>query len=299
MLSLNAAEIAGIENNLFPFVRNYVRENPNFPWHRDSNGLPTASQTVSSQALAIDFFGTIKKLVSRDAIFTEWIRHFALHLSGPWDIELEALVPRDLLGEQRATQIDALATGSGGLIAFECKFTEPDGGACSQPNALSKGAHKGLKQCNGNYEEQVNPVNSVKSRCALSGKGIRYWEFVSEVMDVDSTQDHRRCPFTDGRYQWMRNLVAALMLGRAFKKPPVFMVVYTEGPFPMAKKLLEADWKRFIASVEGHAVPLRIASYQQLLSLASEAATENDRPVLNDLDKWIAGKVSAASAQRP
>lgn len=292
---MNANELTDIEDNLFPFVRSFVREQPLFPWHRDQYKAITASQVVSSQALAVDFFGTIQKLASCDDIFAEWIHHFELDLAGPWKIELEALVPEGVLGEPRSTQIDVLAKSNTGLIAFECKFTEPDGGACSQPRAISKGAHEGLKQCDGNYAQQINPVNQVQSRCALTGKGIKYWDFVPKVLNIDPDRDYRPCPFSGGWYQWMRNLVAAYALGRADGNSSAFVVVYADGPFPMANKVKGDDWKQLVTAVTGCEVPLRAVSYQQLLALAREGATPADQRVLDDLRAWMARKVTAAA----
>ena len=61
-------EITAIEANLFTHVRDLVRGEPAFPWHRDKAKAVTASQIVSSQALAVDFFGTINRLASRDQL---------------------------------------------------------------------------------------------------------------------------------------------------------------------------------------------------------------------------------------
>src|SRR5438445_12073212 len=133
MRPMTEMEVAEIEANLFTAARPIVRDRPEFPWHRDRAGRVTASQPASSQALAVDFFGTIGALTSRDAILAAWTDHLALSLGGPWTIDLEHLVPRDLLGEPRPTQVDAVARGGAGIILFECKFTEADGGGCSQP----------------------------------------------------------------------------------------------------------------------------------------------------------------------
>lgn len=289
------SEIGAIEANLFPDVRDLVRGDLQFPWHRDGRKVVTASQVVSSQALAIDLFGTIRKLQSRDDIFSAWIQHLGLTFVGPWAVELEALVPKAMLGEPRSTQIDVLARGCTGLIAFECKFTEPDGGACSQPTPIAKGGNAGKRQCDGRYVEQENPVNGVRSRCALTGKGIRYWSLVPEVMNIDPLEDHTPCPFSGGWYQWMRNLVAAAALGRGAGVPSAFVVVYADGPFPMAQKIKAPAWADLALAVEGGAVPLRAASYQELLRLAREAASNNDAQTLDDLTQWIERKLILAA----
>jgi hypothetical protein len=291
-------EALAIEANLFPHVRGFVGSHPRFPWHRDRANSITAARIVSSQALAVDVFGTVDLLPSREAIVTSWIDALGLTLKGPWKIELEAPVPAETLGEPRSTQIDALARGAAGLIVFECKFMETDGGACSQTRPIASGRHRGVTQCNGNYEDQINPVNQARSHCALSGKGIRYWELVPEVLDVDPRSEHRPCPFVGGWYQWMRNLVAARELGRLRKVPSAFVVVYADGPFPMAKKVTEMDWARLAAAVSGRTVPLRWMSYQRLLDVALKVASPDDRRILHDLSMWVIGKVNAAATGR-
>jgi hypothetical protein len=176
MKPLTDSELLAIEANLFPSARSIVRDRPTFPWHRDRGGAITASQNASSQALAIDFFVTIDGLESRDAIVNAWMADLRLPFTAPWKLDVEVLVPRTLLGEPRPTQVDAVAAGSNGLVLFECKFTEPDGGCCSQPIPIGSGPNRGAQQCNGTFADQMNPETGVRSRCALSGKGVRYWE---------------------------------------------------------------------------------------------------------------------------
>ncbi len=153
-----------------------------------------------------------------------------------------------------------------------------------------------MAQCSGAYVEQVNPVNGVSARCALSGKGIRYWEFVPEVLAFDPTSDYRPCPFASGWYQWMRNLVAARALSKESGLPAAFIVVYADGPFPMAGKVRSEEWQRLIESTAGRAVPLRAASYQQLLACAMTAAAPDERPILRDLTAWIERKLADSAA---
>jgi hypothetical protein len=96
--------------------------------------------------------------------------------------------------------------GAGGMALFECKFTEPGGGACSQPRPLVQGPHKALRQCNGNYEYQENPVTQVSARCALTAKGVKYWDLISEVLNVQASVDHRVGPLCSIGYKSMRYL---------------------------------------------------------------------------------------------
>jgi hypothetical protein len=296
-VEMDSKETATIEESLFPYVRSIVREQTDFPWHRDERKVVTATLAASSQALAIDFFATIRKLASRDAIFESWMTRLGIAFHGPWTIELEHILDAKILGEPRSTQVDAVATSRSGVIAFECKFTEPDGGGCSQPKPLRKGAHKGMVQCNGNYQEQVNPVNNIRSRCALSGKGIKYWDLIPQVMDLDPEENMSPCPLAGGWYQWMRNLLAALELGRRQGVHGVVVVVYVEGPFPMAAKVKGPEWAQLTDAVAGRAVPLRAVSYQELLGLASRAASPGDRAILEELATWISRLIDLVIAK--
>ena len=295
-MPLNSNEIEAVETNLYPRARQLVRDVPTFPWHRDQAGLVTAGRRESSQALALDLFVTIDSLGSRDAILNAWMTALSLHTGAHWSIEPEVCLPRALLGEPRPSQIDVRAQSAVSIVLFECKFTEPDGGGCSQPRTIASGRHAGMEQCSGAYVEQVNPVNGVSARCALSGKGIRYWEFVPEVLAFDPTSDYRPCPFASGWYQWMRNLVAARALSKESGLPAAFIVVYADGPFPMAGKVRSEEWQRLIESTAGRAVPLRAASYQQLLACAVIAAAPDERPIVRDLTAWVERKLADSAA---
>lgn len=204
-------------------------------------------------------------------------------------------MPKDLLGEPRPTQVDAVARCDSDRVLFECKFTEPDGGGCTQPIAIKRGKHAGLKQCDGNYSDQVNPVTGVRSRCALTGKGISYWELIQDVLDIDPESDYRPCPFVGGWYQWMRNLVAARALAIRAGKTAMFVLLYVEGPFPMAKKIVSNEWAQFVRLVAGHAVALRTTSYQRLNSLAADATMGHDRLILGELATWMERKFAGAA----
>jgi len=295
---LNSNEIEAVEANLYPRARQLVREVPIFPWHRDQAGHVTAGRRESSQALALDLFVTIDSLVSRDAILNAWMTALSLQSGAHWSIAPEVCLPRALLGEPRPSQIDVRAQSAASIVLFECKFTEPDGGGCSQPQAITSGRHAGMAQCTGAYVEQVNPVNGVSARCALSGKGIRYWELVPEVLAFDPTSDYRPCPFAGGWYQWMRNLVAARALGKESELPAAFVVVYADGAFPMARKVKSEEWQRLVETTSDRAVALRVASYQQLLAWAATAAVPDERPILQDLTAWIERKFVDSAAMQ-
>jgi hypothetical protein len=204
------------------------------------------------------------------------------------------LIPKQLLGEPRPTQVDVLARATRHAVLFECKFTEPDGGACSQPVPLRKGAHAGLAQCNGSYAMQTDPVSGTAGRCVLTSKGIRNWEWIPQVFEIDASIDQVPCPFVGGSYQWMRNLVAAAALAAESGLEPTFVVVYADGAFPMAEKIRSAEWRRFSERVTGR-VPLRTVSYQDILRWASEAVADAERTVLASCSQWVTGKIHKAA----
>ena len=198
-----------IKHNLFPASHPAISDWNNFPWHR-YNGVIQTYKVESSQALAIDVFGTIK--VSREChrILGALAQKCGLPADGPWTLELEWCAPKELLGEPRPTQVDAIALGARAILVIECKFTEL-GGECSQPKPIQKGVHRGLRQCNGDYAMQINPVQkgAGEARCTLTTKKVRYWDSIPKLFGIDADQDKRPCPFAGEGFQWMRNVVLA------------------------------------------------------------------------------------------
>ncbi len=266
-----------IRANLFPGSQAAICDWSEFPWHRDGAGVIQTFKVESSQALAIDVFGTIKVSRDRDRILGALALQCGVPSDGPWTLELEWTDRDRLLGERRPTQVDAIALGRRGLLVIECKFTEV-GGGCSQPSEIAKGAHRGLRQCNGNYALQTNPVNGREARCALTGKEIRYWEIIPEVFGLDPEQDYRPCPFRGEAYQWMRNVVLAQRLASTRGLSSAVIAAYADGDwFPTALKVRSGFLGQPVASGKTSVVPL---SYQSIVALA--------RSVVNDQSDWIA-----------
>lgn len=294
---LTAAERALIAANLFPGAHD-VLNRVGFPWHRDRDGAATAGLPQSSQALALDLFETVRGLASASTILDAWSDMLGCQLGDTITITPEVEIKRELLGEPRPTQVDVLLDGRRSVTLLECKFTEPDGGSCSQ---TQKRVNRRLPeapavaQCNGRYEEQVNPLTGQSARCVLTAKGVRYWDFIPKVLDIRADVDHTpKCPFAGGSYQWMRNLVGAYALGVTSHRAGAFAIVYADGAFPMAKKLRTKEWATFVAQLTG-AVPLRSASYQELVTRAREATSGADGSALDALARWVARKVAFAS----
>lgn len=293
---LTAAERVAVRRSLFPESAESVLSQSDFPWHRDSSGVVTATMKQSSQALAIGVFGALKALNHPTPTIDALAQALGLDQVGPWQISLERPVEANVLGEPRSTQLDVTIESPTCLLVVECKFTEPDGGACSQPKKIGgTSAHRGLRQCNGNYEMQVNPLNGSRNRCALSGKGVRYWETIPEILDIDPGVDHVPCPFNGGAYQWMRNLVAARKLAAA-RQRPACAIVYADGPFPMAKKVAGKEWQAFKARTAGKSVPLTEMSYQRVLDTLRASATTEDRSLLERLTAWATQRIDEVAA---
>jgi hypothetical protein len=285
-----------LEANIFRGAHSALQPWDNFPWHRDRTGQCDSWKPHSSQALAIDVFGTIAALgdEERNSIIGSIASSLSLPSDGPWRIDLEWCDPTNTLKEsgQQKTQIDVLATGPKALIFFECKFTE-GGGTCGQTKRLRSGAHAGKQQCNGNYLLQTNPANGVASRCALTGKGSRYWEIIPTIFEFSAGVDHSPCPFAGSSYQWMRNLVLARAAAESTKKTSGVVIAYADVPrlhFPM--HLASPEWLQFSRSILKGSVPLATISYQRLIHDASRSLSGASLVTWRALETWVNGKIA-------
>jgi len=282
-----ASELPPTMANIFPEARAAIGDPETFPWHRHL-GRIQAFKAHSSQALAIDVFGAIRTSPARDRVLGAIAAHCALPPDGPWTLELEWADENRLLRETTSTQVDAIAIGRNAIIVIECKFRE-GGGSCSQTRRLQSGPATGKSQCNGRYEPQVNPGNGREGRCALSTKGIRYWEIIPEVFELDSAATYTPCPFKDDSFQWMRNLVLAYELGRRDRKAAAVMVVYAAGgEFLTERKVRSSDW---LPGLRAAAPRLISTSYQRIVEIA--AASDGDGR-WQRLAAWVDAKVRDA-----
>jgi hypothetical protein len=281
-----------IEANLFPFAHAAVEPWAEFRWHSAAGEVCDAWKEKSSQALAIDVFGSLKLHPARDRALDGLARALGLPAGGPWEVALEWRDPDGLLDEKTSTWADAMARSPNALILFEGKFCEPDGGGCSQVQPIGRGRHKGLRQCSGHFVPQVNPVNGAQARCALNAKGIRYWDFIPDVFGYDAGQSYAPCPFAGAWFQWMRNLTTCVAVARAHGLKAAFVVVYADGPgLPMAERVRQAEWRWLESRVDPGVVTFRALSYQRLLALARQA--DRDDAVWRELEAWVARKVAA------
>lgn len=287
MTDLLSTERIEIEANLFPGARAAINDWHTYPWHRHRDRI-TTGWTNSSQALSIDVFGFLKVCAQteRDAALGAVATKLGLPVEGPWRVSLEFSVGRQLLGEPRQTQLDALASSPSAVIAFECKFTEK-GGGCSRP---------GEGECNGRFE--IEPENRFKQglRCALTAKGVRYWDYVPGLFrSISPDRDHVPCPFDGERYQWMRNLAAAQALAGP-SRAWAAAVVFAEGAGLHAA---QTDWAAFKTEL-APAVRFEALSYQALIDQFVNAVEASGLP----RGEWVAlgahvrKKITAVVAQR-
>ncbi|MCJ1961610.1 PGN_0703 family putative restriction endonuclease [Novosphingobium mangrovi (ex Hu et al. 2023)] len=285
------ASYAAIRANLFLGAHEAIGDWAAFPWH-SVRGEVQAWKPHSSQALAIDVFGTIAAHPDRDIVLDALARYAGLPAGGPWEVLLEWSDPANLLAEPRPTQVDVLAVGANAILVIECKFTEP-GGSCSQTKRIASGRGAGLAQCDGAYHPQVNPRSGAEGRCALSAKGIRYWDALPAVFALDPEADHAPCPFRGEVFQWMRNMVLAHELGRTRGKQARCIVAFAAGGnFPTEIKARSLDWLPPLQPVAPSPLAL---SYQAIIELGGEASGS---PTWGDLRAWVDGKVDTVLAAK-
>jgi Restriction Endonuclease associating with ARP len=286
-----------IEANLFPAAWASIEDWSSFLWHQYRGSIDTWKKH-SSQALVIDLFGTLKCAQDsiRNLVLDGFAASIGLPTGGKWSVELEWTDDsQNRLEEDKKTQVDAIARSPKSVILFECKFTEAAGG-CSQTKRQRR--ERGLfgpRQCNGRYEMQINPANGVESRCALSGKEIRYWEVVPKVFKYDLTTDINPCPFRDSWFQLMRNMVLAWQIARDEHLAAAFVVVYADRPdLPFPQWLRSSERRRFMRALSPEAIVCRFVSYQRFIRLAEQAvsASGNSPSLWRELSAWIGRKIS-------
>ena len=277
--------------NLFPAAHAAVQPVRQFRWHSAAGERYDTWKVQSSQALAIDVFGTLQTSPNRDAVLDRLAGDLGLPAGGPWDVQLEWHDPENHLGEHQPTWVDAAAQSPQALILFEGKFTEADGGRCSQTQPLRGGVRQGLRQCTGGYMWQVNPATGQEARCALTAKGLRYWEFIPQVFDYDADQSYFECPFAGPWFQWMRNLTVGYAAARAAGRRPAFVLAYADGPgLAMAARVRSPEWARLLNRLQPGAITLRACAYQDLIRTAQAACP--DDPTWPALARWVEDKIA-------
>ena len=315
---MQAARRRSIQANLFPAALAAVEPWDDFRWHGAAGETCDAYKEKSSQALTIDLFGSLKLHARRDAVFDRLAGILGVATGGPWEVALEWHDPANTLAEKQPTWVDAVARSPRSLIFFECKFCEADGGSCSQTRPIAAGRRTvrptisaapfragtpaallsgvgtgtGLVQCNGHYLPQTNPANGHQANCALTAKGIRYWDLIPEIFGYAQEANYAPCPFAGAWFQWMRNLATCVAVARRDGLQPAFVVVYADWPgLPMAERVGAAEWRWLESRVDPAAISFRTLSFQAIAELACQAVPGD--PLWPELTAWIERKISS------
>jgi len=143
---------------------------------------------------------------------------------------------------------------------------------------------------------QCNPINNVEARCALSGKGIRYWDVIPNVFKMRNDEDISPCPFRYSWYQWMRNLTNCYALAEASHLRPAFIIVFAEAEnLLMAQKVKSKAWADLHRSIRTDVIPFNTISYQELIGIACEMDKGISAP-WPMLSSWVENKIQKACA---
>jgi len=297
---MNAAKRNSIRRNLFHAALPSVEPWDGFDWHQWRGHYDT-DKPHSSQALAIDVFGSLQQLSCRDTVLNAFMSRMGYESNGAWTVDLEWRVPGDLLGESgHPTQVDAMASSRNLVVFFECKLTEKQAGSCSHAKRITEGPHEGKRQCNGRYELQTNPTNGKSATCSLAGIGIKYWDYIPRLLEIDHEEASKACPFKGEDYQWMRNVVACAAKAEKDNKKGVFFVVYADLPEERGVSLSRCareSWPRFRETVKPGTIDVGEVSYLDLLDVATEAAG-TDADVIRELRSWVEDKARRAASHR-
>lgn len=280
----NEQKIKSIKENLFYRSQDAIPDYEKFDWHNHRGNIDT-DKFNSSQAIAIDFWGCLELSPLKVQIINSLFNKSC----DEWDIKFE-YPDRCLMSEKRPTQIDVKIESDTCAIIIESKFAENNSGKCSQ----LKKTKKNLIQCNGNYEDQINPVYNIKSKCALSGKGIRYWDYISSTTAFDKNESHKPCPFRNREFQWMRNICFAEAYARQYKIiTECYLVYYKSDKCPISKQV---DNNTYLGSLKGNLrnqQTFKPISYNDLLSKIITSIVLKDSKesqIWVDLQNWMIGK---------
>jgi hypothetical protein len=280
-------------DNLFYGAHDAARELSVGLWHPGRGNQVDADVPQSSQALALDVFGTLRHAKSRNRICDHLAILLGVETGGPWEVVLEFEDPDNLLQEtHHKSQVDVVLRGNRSLIVLECKFTETSLESCSQIGKTKKG----LVQCDGNYEMQVNPSNQHEDFCALSGKGIRYWEYIPKVFQLPAREPHRPCPFSGAWYQWMRTLVMAYALGERHHLHASAAVAFVGRPAMPLLERVRAESEVMRKKLTG-VVKFELLRIEKAPAMFEAAAEKGEKPMFHDLQQWVNAKVNWVEAR--
>ncbi len=229
----------------------------------------------SSQALAVSVFGTVLKrgdLVLLAQVPDEGGRPLLLGFELADQPEFDYRVTS--LNEPRPTQVDLFLPGRQGHVAVECKLWERELAPCSQV---------ATHQCNGNYVFQAGQTPG--QRCALTEKGIAYWNYIPQLFRWPADRDHVPCPIRKP-YQLVRNVLAAAVdpeRGQIWGQPVAVLVYDANNPASAPGGKVDEGFRTVQAALQGPAVLKRI-TWQAIARVLSEKSG------YDDLLEWLEDK---------
>jgi hypothetical protein len=159
----------------------------------------------SSQALTLTVFGNLKLCGHTDVLATVKSDGNGGPAFGPGPIAADDVVleyQARLPGERTSTSVDVLIRGTS-TVCVECKLSEAEVGPCSRPAVQADRAG----HCDG-----VNPLRAAGLECALARRGLKYWDNMSELVQIEKWKARDGCPVRVP-YQLVRNIMAARASG--------------------------------------------------------------------------------------
>ena len=276
-MKISEDKVLAIQNNLFYRSREIITEYNTFPWH-NHHGIIDTDKVNASQAIAIDFWGCLNSSKYKN----ELINVYFDAVGDDWSIDLEYTKP-ELLFEPVSTQIDVLLKSTAKVIFIESKFTEK-GGSCYQASK---------KKCNGNYKLQENPENGIINKCSLTGKKIKYWNYIDNITDFKKDLEYLPCPFKGMEYQWMRNICFAKAYSEKHNgiKYETYLFYY-DSPKCHISKLVHND--NYLGSLKDKLkVTFKAKSYNDYISFCINYLKLKDTSEMNvwiELKEWMIEK---------
>ena len=276
--------------NIFYKSQTAIEDFDNFKWHRNQYKKIDSHKVYSSQALAIDVFGFLKNAKAKDLIINKIFEADGTN----WNIDFE-FENKDLLNETKhPTQLDVKLENENTIIVIECKFTENDGGTCSQ---IQKNKNIKLPQCNGNYELQTNPVNGKKAFCALTAKNIEYWNYIPIIYNFYNSKSIYPCPFKNSNYQWMRNLCTAYVLGKNKNKKSKVFICYADFNFCPIKQKMDNNYLADINTNIKNEFSIKTTTYQKIIEIGILLSKQEEKKSWVELKTWLENKGTQAAIE--
>ena len=172
---------------------------PRKHWHRWFRSM------TSSQALSQSVFANLRALGKLEILAEIRDDDGQPVFAGPSGPEPRMTMEYQVtsLGEPRPTSVDAFFDGDY-RIAVECKLAEAEVGYCSRPELKPNDAAYDREYCDGRYARQRRRA----ALCALTARGIKYWDHIPRLFKWSATQEHNPCPLRT-TYQLVRNVLAA------------------------------------------------------------------------------------------